>query len=95
MKNRFNFYEVVVVNISCDYNTEKLIGEEGVILGMSQDEDNGQWSYAVSMSSTGAVWSLYEQQLATTGKYCNRADIYSGESVKVIVDQNTGRGEIN
>ncbi len=92
MKNRFQFYEVVLVTASNDVSLESVIGEEGTILGMAQDEESQRWSYSVSIASTGEVWNFDERQLESTGKHQNRSDVYSGDAVKVQVDPDTGRG---
>ncbi|MCA9117657.1 MAG: immunity protein 31, partial [Planctomycetaceae bacterium] len=94
MKSRFQFYEVVLIAESDDASRESVIGEEGTVLGMSQDAESGRWSYAVSMKSTGDVRNFDEQQLKPTGKQRDRSDFYSGDFVKVEVDPNTGRGSI-
>lgn len=94
MSNRFEFYEIVVVVDTTDARLTPVVGEEGTILGMSQDDKSGRWGYAVSITSTDVVWDCDEQQLESTGKRRTRSDFYSGGSVKVEVDQNTGRGSI-
>ena len=92
MKNRFQFYEVVVVTESDDNNLKSVIGQEGTILGMA--EESSRWSYSVSMAPTGVVWTFEEQQLKPTGRRQERSDLYSGDVVKVQVDPNTGRGSV-
>ena len=94
MSNRFQFYEVVVVAESDDNNLRSVIGEEGTILGMAQDDESKCWSYSVSMASTGKVWNFDEWQLEPTGKHQDRLDFYSGEAVKVQVDPKTGKGSV-
>jgi hypothetical protein len=92
MRNRFQFYEVVLVSL--DASDESLRGQEGTVLGMSYDEQSHRWGYAVSMETTGVVCDFDERQLTTTGKHRNRADFYPGDTLKVQVDPNTGRGSI-
>ena len=94
MKNKFQFYEVVRV-INCDQIKNKdLLGEEGTVLGMSQNEEDGHWVYAVSMPSTGTNNCIREDSLESTGRMKQRSDFYSGDSIRVIVDPETGEGSI-
>lgn len=94
MKNRFQFYEVVAVVASDESSIESAIGEEGTILGMAQDEESQRWSYSVTIASTGKVWTFDERQLESTGRYQNRSDLYSNETVRGRVDPDTGKGSI-
>lgn len=94
MKNRFQFYEVVAVVASDESSLESVIGKEGTILGMAQDEESQRWSYSVSIASTDKVWTFDERQLESTGKYQNRSDVYSNDTVRVQVDPDTGRGSV-
>lgn len=94
VSSRFQFYEVVVVADSGHNEMRSLIGEEGTVLGMAQDDESKCWSYAVSMASTGKVCSFEEWQLGRTGKHQDRLNLYSGEAVKVQVDPKTGKGSI-
>jgi hypothetical protein len=90
MKNKFTFYEVVV--ISSQKNVHKKInGKEGVIMGMAKNED-GEWGYAVDVGDDG--WDINEKYLKSTGKILKREDFYDeADRVTVIVDKN-GKGEI-
>lgn len=94
MSKRFQFFEVVVVTGCSNIQQQALIGSEGTILGMAQDEESKCNNYAVSMDSTGIVYCFDEWQLASTGRMKNREDFYSGESLKVIVDPKTGKGSV-
>ncbi len=94
MKNLFNFYEVVKVIDNSDSKLESIFGLEGTILGMSQDEESGQWGYAVSISPINETWDIEEQFLERTGKTRKRSDFYSGETIRVKVDPKTGEGYI-
>ncbi|WP_299463545.1 Imm31 family immunity protein, partial [uncultured Gimesia sp.] len=94
MQHQFQFYEVVVVVENEDDNLQAVAGQEGTILGMSQNEESGHWGYAVSMTDTGIVCSIDESYLKSTGKIQRRSDFYSGDSVKVQVDPNTGEGSL-
>lgn len=94
MKNRFQFYEVVIVVDNNKESLQALIGQEGTILGMSQDEESEEWGYGVSMESISETWDIAERYLKSTGKIRKRSDFYSGDSVKVIVDPNTEEGSL-
>lgn len=94
MKNRFQFYEVVVVVDNNNESLQALIGREGTILGMAQEEESEEWGYVVSIESIGETWDIAERYLESTGKFRKRSDFYSGESVKVKVDPKTGEGSL-
>lgn len=83
MNNRFQFYEVVVVIDTETDCPDSVMGREGTVLGMAQDEKAARWTYAVSIESTGKVWNFNERQLMSTGKQRNRSDLYSGDSIQV------------
>ncbi|WP_197999428.1 Imm31 family immunity protein [Gimesia chilikensis] len=93
-KNQFQFYEVVVVEAGSDQSLRGISGEEGAILGMSQDEETGCWGYAVSLFSTQETWDVSESQLIKTGRMKQRSDFYSGDSIRVIVDPESGEGSL-
>lgn len=91
MSALFDFYEVVTILPSRDLPI-RLWNTEGVILGRAQDE-NGLWEYGVMVSADGDYcWQLKENVLQSCGRVLRREDVYSGESIKVIVDPKTGRG---
>jgi hypothetical protein len=90
MKNKFDFYEIVNIN-SENNELSKIHGKEGVVLGMAENDD-GAWSYAVSINN-GYCWSIEEEYLVSTGKFSSRDQFYSGETVKIIVNDK-GEGEI-
>jgi len=94
MKNKFDFYDIVKVN-SDKLSLQEINGFEGVIRGMSQNEDTGEWGYAVSIyKDNGLLWDIMEADLIATGKKSKESDFMTGESVKVRVDPKTGEGEI-
>ncbi len=92
MKNQFDFYEVVVISENDNADLAKLAGQRGSVLGMSQNDETGHWVYSVSLDSTGDVWNVGEENLKATGEAKERSDFYSGESIKVKVDPETGEG---
>jgi hypothetical protein len=90
--NKFEFFEIVKINENCKHNTS-LVGLEGTVLGMAKDEQ-GIWSYAVSLDKLGKTYSLMESQLEPTGKKDDPNRIYDGSSIKVKVDPETGEGDL-
>jgi len=91
MAAKFAFFEVVRI-VTDEPEFLEIVGQEGTVLGMVEDED-GHWIYAVSINDGEAWTGLYEAHLETTGKHRKREEIYSGESVRVVVDEK-GRGKI-
>jgi hypothetical protein len=79
----FAFYEVVVVHSSRP-ELREIAGERGVILGMA--EEAGQWSYAVSVESSGICWSLGASDIKSTGEVRRREDFYDASSIRVSKD---------
>ena len=90
-QSKFKFYEKVRISSTAP-GKSKVNGELGAVLGIAQGDD-GKWSYAVSIYSTGICWSCWEDELVTTGEFDRRETFYSGESVQVAVDKK-GRGRI-
>ena len=94
MKNKFDFYDVVLVS-STKSKLSEITNTEGVILGMAQNEETDNWGYSVSMYvDSDLCWHVMEEDLIATGKRAKEEDFYSGESVRVRVDPETGEGEI-
>lgn len=93
MTNKFSFYEVVMVDSDLPkYQT--INHHRGIVVGMSQNENDHSWGYAVSIESVEKCWSIDEQYLKSTGEFRQREDIYKGESVTVVVDPKTGKGSV-
>jgi hypothetical protein len=92
MKSPFEFYEVVKLRNASSIPSE-LVGREGVILGMSSDE-NGKWYYSVDIEGVEGNRTCGEDDLESTGEFRRREDFYSGETLKVSVDPETGEGKI-
>jgi hypothetical protein len=90
-ESKFKFYEKVRISSSAP-GKAKVNGELGAVLGMAQGED-GRWSYAVSVYSTGRTCSCWENELVPTGEFDRRETFYTGDSVQVAVDKK-GRGRI-
>ncbi len=93
MKNKFDFYEIVKVN-STRLSLRKINGLEGVIRGMSQNEDTGQWGYAVDIFNDEFGWDIMEYELIATGGKDDPARYKPVATVKVIVDPVTGEGRL-
>jgi len=90
-ESKFKFYEKVRISSTTPAKA-KVNGQLGAVLGMAQADD-GRWSYAVSIYSTGICWSCWEDELVATGEFDRRESFYSGDSVQVAVDRK-GRGRI-
>ena len=67
---------------------------EGVILGMSEN-NFGEWGYAVDILEIDDAWSIPESELFSLGRKMKREDIYTGQSMKISVDPETGEGSIS
>lgn len=93
-KNKFNFYDVV--KISSNKNSLKEIDNSlGVIRGMSQNEETGEWGYAVSVyKDNDLIWDILEEDLVFTGDRVDPSDFKDKNTIKVQVDPSTGSGKI-
>ena len=92
MAAKFEFFEVVKIT-SKPEGYEHLQGKEGPVVGKAECDD-GRWTYSVSLAELGENFSLYEDELSSTGKFVKREDIYDGFSIKVSVDPRTGEGKL-
>lgn len=92
MKPKFDFYEIVLVQ-STDPKKSHLNGEIGTVLGLPEVDEQPPNLYAVTIDSLGRVWSLFENELESTGQWAKREDFYDGSSVRVCVDER-GRGNV-
>ena len=92
MAAKFEFFEVVRITPKPE-GFECLHGKEGPVLGKAECDD-GQWTYSVYLEDLGGTFSLYEDELASAGKFVKREDIYDGSSVRVAVDPETGEGKL-
>jgi hypothetical protein len=84
---KYEFYEIVRVRVP------KKHGEEGTVLGKSQD-GSGKWGYAIYIHSSEEVWNFRENELESTGRMNNREAFYDGTGITVQVDPNTGEGSL-
>jgi hypothetical protein len=73
-KARFKFYEKVKI-ISTLPNKQKVAGEIAAVLGKAQN-DNGEWSYAVSVYRDNRCWSMNEEELGFTGEFDKRENFH-------------------
>lgn len=88
---KFDFFEKVVVASPRPQNArvrEKL----GAVLGRSRS-DEGVWGYTVSLYEENESWDFLEDELRSTGEFDRKETFYSGDSVRVRVDEE-GRGRI-
>ena len=92
MKAQFQFYEIV--RVAAHYEGVDVVGLEGAILGMSDDE-RGDWGYAVHLFTLRETWDFPESDLESTGKIGRREDFYDGSAIKVFVHPDTLEGDIS
>lgn len=92
--SKFDFYDVIKV-ITDKKHLQEINGSLGAVMGMSQHEETGEWSYGVSIDNDeGLVWTLKAEDMLATGQKRSREDYYSGETVRVSVDPETGEGKL-
>jgi hypothetical protein len=84
---KYEFYEIVRIR------APKKHGEEGTVLGKSQDS-MGKWGYAVYVHSSEEVWNFREDEIESTGRMNNREAFYDGTGITVQVDPTTGEGSL-
>ena len=93
MKNKYEFYEISIVK-SHKRELGNINGLEGIIYGMSQNEETGKWGYAVWLYQKEEVWDILEEDLQPTGKKSDPKGFYTGGRIRVSVDPKTGEGEV-
>jgi hypothetical protein len=90
-KSKFDFYEEVKITSTLP-SKQEVSGEVSAVLGKAQN-DNGDWSYAVWVYRDSICWSMDEHELESTGEFDKEETFYSGNSVRVRVDEHV-RGTI-
>ena len=104
MKNKLDFYEVVEVSPKSGkldlsdldtrkFNYQVLVGKQGTVIGMVQNDD-GAWLYDVCFKREDDRFTFREEDLVSTGIKRSRSEFYTGDSVRIRVDPNTGEGKI-
>lgn len=88
---KFGFYEKVRI-ISTVPQAKKVSGEIAAVLGRAWDKQSN-WSYTVHVYRDGICWSFGEEELEPTGEFDKRESFYTGEIVRIRVDEK-GRGHI-
>jgi Immunity protein 31 len=90
-KPRFDFYEVVRVRESPKTISSGIALLEGVVLGLSTDDEPapGEPAYSVHLDALGESWFLYESELEATGSFRRHEDFHDGSSIRV-----SRRGEV-
>lgn len=90
---RFGVLEIVRIVIPHAEDPDAL-GKVGAVVGFSQ-APTGEWSYAIYfLDHDEDGWMFEERQLASTGRFCAREEIYPGDRIRVRVDPATGEGTI-
>ena len=88
---KFEFYEKVRI-ISTTPRAKEVFGEIAAVLGRAANEQ-GRYYYAVFVYRDQICWEFKEEELEATGEFDTRDSFYSGESVRVKVDEK-GRGRL-
>jgi len=84
------YAEVEVVNVDPN-ETNLKVGDKGWVLGMSESKNRKY--YAVTFSDPFDVFCIGEGSLKPTGVQKEHKDFYSGESIRVSVDED-GNGSV-
>jgi hypothetical protein len=84
MEAKFGFYEKVVVDCD-DPRKAEIHGQHAAVLGRACG-DEGHWTYAVSIYSSGVCWVCQESELRSTGDFDCRENFFSGASIRVSQD---------
>ncbi len=93
MKNaKFDFYEKVIIN-SENPNLKKINGELCAVIGKVFWTEKNKWLYSIHLYNSDEGWDVSEEDLVSTGEFDKRESFYSGESIRVKVNEK-GEGEI-
>jgi hypothetical protein len=86
LEPKFQYYEIVRVTKS---KYPEHVGKLGAVLSRPED-DQKQRDYAICFYDFEEVWIFDEDELESTGKIERRETFYSGDSIRVRVDPDTG-----
>jgi len=89
--SKFNYDEVVILH-PVDSKMKISCNTKGVINGKAINEQ-GEWSYSVSLELNGETWCFDENELESTGKFSDSNKNLTSHTVKISVKEN-GEGEI-
>lgn len=89
--SKFNYDEVVILHPN-DSNMKICCDTKGVINGKAFNEQ-GEWSYSVSLELNGETWCFDENELEATGDYSNSNENLTNYRIKISVNEN-GEGKI-
>lgn len=92
VQSKYQFYEIVRVSRNCT-RFEQLVGQEGAIMGMAQNEQ-GKWSYSVHLYEMDEGWHPLEDELELTGRMSSHEDHYDGSHITVVTTPDTGEGRV-
>jgi hypothetical protein len=79
---RFRHFEVVRARANPEGLSFDVAGAEGVVLGISADEESAEPWYAIAFGDHDTVM-LPEHLLAATGRHSERSAFYDGDAVRV------------
>lgn len=89
--NKFKIGEVVVISSESE-ELKEIYKSKAIIRTVNQNEV-GSWSYSASVNADdGLLWCFEEGEMQSTGQYKKRSDFFTDETVKVLVDPDTGEG---
>ncbi len=90
MEPKFQYYEIVRVTKSAQ---PEYVDKLGAVLGRARN-DQQRWRYGISLYGFDESVMFDEDELESTGKIEKRETFYSGDSIRVRVDPDTGEGYI-
>jgi hypothetical protein len=77
MQVRFATYEVVRIISDAPRIKETIRNKEGIIVGMSEPNDDGSRDYGVHINEYQETFAIPEQMLVSTGRFAAERDINS------------------
>ena len=96
MTSKFDFYEIVTINTQ-NPKRKNLNGQRAAVLAKGQESDEPDALikyYDIWVYQLEKVFSFHEDELLATGEFDKRENFFSGESIRVSVDPETGEGKI-
>ena len=81
-KNIFDFYEIAQIH-SNDPFLEPYNGVDVIIIGMSQDEEDGSWYYVADTKLVENGLDVPESMLVKTGRFSSKKELYDDSYITV------------
>jgi hypothetical protein len=89
--SKFNYDEIVILH-PVDSKMKIACDTKGIINGKAVNEQ-GEWSYSVSLELNGETWCFDENELESTGNFSDSNKDLTSHKVRMSVNEN-GEGEI-